>query len=95
LSSRNQYLNESQRAEACNLYKTLLQIKQEIISGYKDFLTLQKNATENLVQRGWKVDYISIYKRSSLLPAHVNDEDLVILGAAWLDKTRLIDNLEI
>lgn len=95
LSSRNQYLNKIQRIEACNLYQTLLQIKREIITGCKDFLTLQKNATENLVQRGWKVDYISIQKRSSLMPAHINDEDLVILGAAWLDKTRLIDNLEI
>ncbi len=95
LSSRNQYLNKVQRIEACYLYQTLLQIKREIITGCKDFLTLQKNATENLVQRGWKVDYISIQKRSSLMPAHINDEDLVILGAAWLDKTRLIDNLEI
>lgn len=95
LSSRNQYLNKIQRIEACNLYQTLLQIKREIITDCKDFLTLQKNATENLVQRGWKVDYISIQKRSSLMPAHINDEDLVILGAAWLDKTRLIDNLEI
>lgn len=95
LSSRNQYLNTAQRAEACHLFQTLLQIKQEIISGCKDFLTLQENATNHLVQRGWKVDYISIHKCSSLLPAHVNDKDLVILGAAWLDKTRLIDNLEI
>jgi len=95
LSSRNQYLNEAQRVEACTLYQTLLQIKQEIISGCKDFLILQENATNKLVQRGWKVDYISIHKRSSLLPAQVSDVDLVILGAAWLDKTRLIDNLEI
>jgi len=95
LSSRNQYLNKVQRIEACNLYQTLLQIKSEIISGCKDFLTLQENATKNLIQRGWKVDYIRIQKRSSLMPAHINDEDLVILGAAWLGKTRLIDNLEI
>jgi pantoate--beta-alanine ligase len=88
-------LNTAQRVEACTLYQTLLQIKQEIISGCKDFLILQENATNNLAQRGWKVDYISIHKRSSLLPAQVDDEDLVILGAAWLDKTRLIDNLEI
>lgn len=95
LSSRNQYLNTAQRAEACHLFQTLVQIKQEITYGCKDFLTLQENATKNLVQRGWKVDYISIHKRSSLLPAQVDDQDLVILGAAWLDKTRLIDNLEI
>lgn len=95
LSSRNQYLNKAQRSEACNLYQTLLQVKNEIISGRKDFLTLQENAAQNLTQRGWKVDYIRIQKRSSLTPAQVNDENLVILSAAWLDKTRLIDNLEI
>ena len=95
LSSRNQYLNRAQRSEACNLYQTLLQIKNEIISGCKNFLTLQENAAENLTQRGWKVDYIRIQKRSSLMPAQINDKDLVILIAAWLDKTRLIDNLEI
>ncbi|PXW88896.1 pantothenate synthetase [Nitrosomonas sp. Nm84] len=95
LSSRNQYLNKAQRLEACNLYQTLLQLKQEIISGRKDFPVLQENATKNLVKRGWKVDYIRIQKRSSLLPAHSDDNDLVILGAAWLDKTRLIDNMEI
>ncbi|WP_297324169.1 pantoate--beta-alanine ligase [Nitrosomonas sp.] len=95
LSSRNQYLNNAQRLEACNLYQTLLQLKQEIISGRKDFPVLQENATKNLAKRGWKVDYIRIQKRSSLMPAHSDDDDLVILGAAWLDKTRLIDNLEI
>ena len=58
-------------------------------------MILQESATNNLIQRGWKVDYIQIQKRSSLMAAHINDEDLVILGAAWLDKTRLIDNLEI
>ncbi len=95
LSSRNQYLNQVQRIEACHLYQTLVEIKEKIISGDKDFLTLQANATKMLTERGWKVDYIQIQKRSSLMPAHIDDQDLVILGAAWLDKTRLIDALEI
>ena len=95
LSSRNQYLNKAQRVEACHLYQTLLQIQKEITSGCKDFPTLQENATKNLAQRGWKIDYIRIQKRSSLMPAQSNDQDLVILGAAWLDKTRLIDSLEL
>lgn len=95
LSSRNQYLNAAQRSEACQLYQTLLQIKSEIISGHQDFLSLQENATQHLVRRGWKVDYIHIQKRSSLMPAQKGDDDLVILAAAWLDKTRLIDNLEL
>lgn len=95
LSSRNQYLNKEQRAEACNLYQTLLHIKQAIISGDQDFLALQDNATAHLTQRGWKVDYIRIQRRDSLMPAHPGDTHLVILGAAWLNHTRLIDNVEI
>jgi len=95
LSSRNQYLNKTQRAEACRLYQTLLQIKQEISSGCKNFQILQQNAIDNLQQHSWKVDYISIHKRSTLLFAQASDQDLVVLGAAWLDNTRLIDNLEI
>lgn len=95
LSSRNQYLNDAQRAEACHLYQTLQRVQQEIVSGRQDFRTLQENAIHNLAQRGWKVDYISIHERSSLLPAQPPNRDLVVLAAAWLGNTRLIDNLEI
>jgi len=95
LSSRNQYLNKEQRAEACSLYQTLLHIKHAIISGNRDFLALQDNATTYLEKRGWKVDYIRIQRRDSLMPAHVGDTRLVVLGAAWLNHTRLIDNIEI
>ncbi|PSJ17528.1 pantoate--beta-alanine ligase [Nitrosomonas supralitoralis] len=95
LSSRNQYLDEAQRSEACRLYQTLLRIKQKINSGSKNFQTLQESAISNLEQHGWKVDYISIHQRSTLLFAQASDQDLVVLGAAWLNNTRLIDNLEI
>lgn len=95
LSSRNQYLNEAQHAEACRLYQSLLQIKQEICSGCKNFQRLQHNAVNNLEQHGWKVDYISTHNRNTLLFAQASDQDLVVLGAAWLENTRLIDNLEI
>ncbi|MER2513361.1 MAG: pantoate--beta-alanine ligase [Nitrosomonas ureae] len=95
LSSRNQYLNEMQRAEACRLYQALLRIKREISSGNKNFQTLQQDAVDNLEQHGWKVDYISIHNRNTLSFAQASDQDLVVLGAAWLDNTRLIDNLEI
>ncbi|SFP70580.1 pantothenate synthetase [Nitrosomonas cryotolerans] len=94
LSSRNNYLREEQRLEACRLYQSLLLIKQEVISGNTDFKMLEINAIKNLIQHGWKVDYITI-QRSTLTPAKPNDKDLVVLGAAWLGKTRLIDNLEI
>ena len=95
LSSRNQYLNHEQRQEACQLFQTLLQLKNEIVSGKREFLTLQRDATQRLEQRGWSVDYLSIHKRSNLMPAQAHDNDLVVLAAAWLGNTRLIDNLEI
>lgn len=95
LSSRNQYLNHEQRQEACQLFQTLLQLKNEIVSGKREFLTLQHEATQYLEQRGWSVDYLSVHKRSNLMPAQAHDNDLVVLAAAWLGNTRLIDNLEI
>jgi pantoate--beta-alanine ligase len=95
LSSRNQYLDKAQRLEACYLYQMLLQIKQEIISGCRNFQALQENTSEKLIKRGWKIDYIQIRERNSLLPATKNDKNLVILTAAWLGETRLIDNLEV
>lgn len=95
LSSRNQYLNSIQRNEARQLYQSLLQIKQEIQSGCNDFPALEENARRDLTHRGWKVDYITLRNESTLLPAKSNDRNLIVLGAAWLDKTRLIDNLAI
>lgn len=94
LSSRNNYLRQEQRLEASRLYQSLLLIKKEVKSGNTHFKMLEINAIKNLIQHGWKVDYITI-QRSTLTPAKPNDKDLVVLGAAWLGKTRLIDNLEI
>lgn len=95
LSSRNHYLTKTQRAEANNLFLTLKQIKNKVHSGCADFKTLQKDAIENLHQRGWKVDYLTILNSETLSPAKINDNNLIVLCAAWLGKTRLIDNIEI
>ena len=94
LSSRNRYLTETERAEATRLYRVLSQVKQGIEDGNGDFHVLQLNAEETLRDHGWKVDYISVQHRDTLMPAQAGDEILVVLGAAWLGKTRLIDNLE-
>ncbi|MDP1558327.1 MAG: pantoate--beta-alanine ligase [Nitrosomonas sp.] len=95
LSSRNGYLNNDERIEASRLYKMLLLIKQAIEQGNKNFQKLQDNAKRILTQSGWKVDYIALQQRNTLNQATVEDHELVVLGAAWLNKTRLIDNLEI
>lgn len=95
LSSRNQYLNEMQVEEATRLYQTLNEIKQFVEKGNKDFKSLQENAVNILTKFGWRVDYIELRQKNDLSIATLDDTDFVVLGAAWLNKTRLIDNLEI
>lgn len=95
LSSRNSYLSEIERQEASHLYRTLFHVKQKITQGNRDFRLLEESAKWELAKQGWKVDYIALQQRETLLPAQANDTDLIILGAAWLGQTRLIDNLEI
>jgi pantoate--beta-alanine ligase len=99
LSSRNVYLTEQQRAEAPLLYQVLNAVAQQIRSGNLDLLDLEHNAMAQLSARGWQPDYISVRRRSDLqLPTAAqvaNGELLVVLAAAKLGATRLIDNLEI
>ncbi len=95
LSSRNRYLNEVQVEEATRLYQTLNEIKQFVEKGNKDFKSLQENAVNILTEFGWRVDYIELRQKNDLSIATLDDTDFVVLGAAWLNKTRLIDNLEI
>jgi pantoate--beta-alanine ligase len=100
LSSRNQYLNEGERGEAVFLYRTLQGIRQAILQGERDFERLQERAVEALAARGWLPDYVAVRNQSDLLPANPVQGDpvqreLVILAAARLGKTRLLDNLEV
>ncbi|MDD5384331.1 MAG: pantoate--beta-alanine ligase [Gallionella sp.] len=100
LSSRNQYLNESERSEAVFLYRTLQGIRQAILQGEHDFEQLQKRAVEVLAARGWLVDYVAVRNQSDLQPAgpvksDLAQRELVILAAARLGNTRLLDNVEV
>lgn len=99
LSSRNMYLSAEERAEAPALYRALNQVADEVRSGHLDVFQLEHKAMEELAARGWKPDYISIRKRNDLQPPNAGDlaqgEKLVVLAAAKLGTTRLIDNLEI
>ncbi|PRC92850.1 pantoate--beta-alanine ligase [Solimicrobium silvestre] len=99
LSSRNMYLSETERAEAPELYKALNQVAEEVRSGHLDMFQLEKAAMAQLAQRHWKPDYISIRKRCDLQPPSAGDlatkEPLVVVAAAKLGTTRLIDNLEV
>ncbi|MBI3480071.1 MAG: pantoate--beta-alanine ligase [Nitrosomonadales bacterium] len=95
LSSRNQYLNQAERSEAVSLSRTLQGVRQAILQGERDFERLQQQAVEALTARGWAVDYVAVRNQSDLLPASTMGRELVILAAAKLGKTRLLDNIEV
>ena len=99
LSSRNGYLSETERAEAPFLYQTLKYVADDVRSGHMDVFDIEKKAMASLTARGWKPDYVAIRKRADLQPPTAGDmvksEPLVVLAAAKLGSTRLIDNLEI
>jgi pantoate--beta-alanine ligase len=102
LSSRNGYLSTEERQEAVQLIQTLKEIQEKVLQGKltpADILRIEQDACAKLSTRGWAPDYISVRKRNDLLSANDADlssnEPLVVLAAAKLGKTRLIDNLEI
>lgn len=95
LSSRNGYLTDEQRATAPVVYRTLGQMAEAIRQGDRDFCTLITQGREALAAAGLKPDYLEVRQALSLLPATREDRDLVILVAAFLGKTRLIDNLHL
>ena len=96
LSSRNQYLSEVDRARAPFLYQTLQSVRAQILAGDVDFKTLEQNAMQQLTDNGWQPDYVAIRKQSDLLePVAGEAAPLVIVTAARLGTTRLIDNLEV
>ena len=97
LSSRNRYLQASERVEAPVLAATLNRVRDEVLTGNRNFAQIELAAMESLAGRGWRPDYIAVRKRADLLPPTAQDTDapLVVLAAAKLGSTRLIDNLEI
>ncbi|WP_314441087.1 pantoate--beta-alanine ligase [Massilia timonae] len=99
LSSRNGYLSSSERAEAPVLYQHLNVVADTIRGGERDIEAVEARAMAALAGRGWKPDYVSVRKRIDLQAPNAADlergEPLVVLAAAKLGATRLIDNLEI
>ncbi|RMV74059.1 Pantothenate synthetase [Pseudomonas caricapapayae] len=95
LSSRNGYLNDDQRAAAPALYQAIRQTADAINAGERDFDALLTGKRQQLEAAGFRIDYLEIRDATSLRPATDEDRDLVILAAAFLGKTRLIDNLHL
>jgi pantoate--beta-alanine ligase len=98
LSSRNGYLAEDERTEAVALPYALRTMADKCRDGDTTLEALEQAALEELRQRGWKPDYLTLRRRSDLLPPteeqRLGHEPLVALGAARLGATRLIDNVE-
>ncbi|MBU3637427.1 pantoate--beta-alanine ligase [Polynucleobacter sp. es-MAR-4] len=103
LSSRNGYLSTEERAEAPELQKALRDVRARVLDlnerNTHSLIEIEKIAVDLLTSRGWQPDYIAIRQQCDLAPASNESlkagEPLVILTAAKLGKTRLIDNLEI
>jgi len=102
MSSRNRYLNEQDRAEAPFLYQLLNDLSNQVKSGRPNLdqlVQLEQKCADTLASRGWKPDYFEVRRQADLQrPTDENLSDqtpLVILAAAKLGQTRLIDNLEI
>ncbi len=95
LSSRNQYLSAAERTKAPFLYQMLAGTKQALLGGSRDYAALERSGTEELTSRGWQVDYVAIRAQATLLAPALDDGRLVLLAAARLGKTRLIDNTEV
>jgi len=94
-SSRNSYLSANERAEAPRLYRQLSAVAGAVRGGARDFTRLEAAALAELERYGWKPDYLTVRRRADLQLPEQPGEPLVVLAAARLGTTRLIDNIEI
>lgn len=95
LSSRNGYLTDTERAEAPRLYRALEKIRRAIQAGERDLARLEQEAMVELRASSWIPQYVAVRKQLDLQLPAAHDSGLVVLGAALLGSTRLIDNLEV
>jgi pantoate--beta-alanine ligase len=95
LSSRNGYLTEAERATAPALYRVITHIGDALRNGEQNHVQLLDDGKKALEAAGFRPDYLEIRHAVTLRPATPDDHDLVVLGAAFLGKTRLIDNLHL
>jgi len=95
LSSRNNYLAPKERSEAPRLYQVLRRAHKEIMAGARNFQRVELDCMAELARNGWKPEYVAVRRQADLQPPHGSGRELVVLTAARLGKTRLIDNIEV
>ena len=86
LSSRNAYLSAAERAEAPRLHRVL----HEVACGNAS----PEDGMKELAAAGWHPDYVEVRRRADLAVSQSSDAERVVLAAARLGRTRLIDSLE-
>ena len=99
LSSRNGYLSTAERRRAPGLQQVLHQAVTALAHGDTNYARIESDASADLTTRGWKVDYVAVRELAGLAMPHakgdVSPDSLVVLAAATLGTTRLIDNLAV
>jgi len=95
MSSRNQYLSDEECKTASSLFQVLSSTKKKIEQGLCDFPSMEKEAMKRLEEAGFRPDYFSVRNAADLMPAKPDDQQIIILVAAWLGPARLIDNIQV
>ena len=95
MSSRNGFLTPQERPKAKQLHDTLLWIAEQIRSGERDYLALERIGKQQIVDSGFGVDYLVICDSRTLSPAALDDAELTLLGAMYTHAARLIDNISL
>lgn len=93
MSSRNQYLTDDERAVAPSLYATLMDVARSLESGADSYEALEKRAIDRLKKEGFMPEYVSIRRAENLDEPDRHTDELVVMAAARLGKSRLIDNV--
>jgi pantoate--beta-alanine ligase len=94
MSSRNRYLDERERTQAPALHRALSRVRERLLGGELDFSRLTAEARADLERAGFIPEYVEIRRRADLIAAEPRGmEQRIVLGAARLGRTRLIDNL--
>ena len=95
LSSRNGYLSAAERQEAPRLSRILKSLVESVKNDRSGLVSREKHAFSELQAHGWLPDYVVLRRMRDLLPPSTHDTELVVLAAARLGATRLIDNMEV
>ena len=93
LSSRNNLLNDKDINNAVGLYKNLKKCAESVMNGVKIY-DAELIAKKELIEEGWEIDYLEIRRQTDLKKPSDMDSELVVLGAGFFAKVRLIDNIE-